>query len=177
MILLFSCPVVFNSLGLHGLQHARSLSLTISQSLPSSRPLHLRCHQASHPLTPSSAFALNLSHHQALFQLAVHIRSAKYWSFSFSISPSNEYSGLISLKIDYFDLVSQSLSGVRLFATPWTVARQLLRLWDFLAKNTGVLLPFPSPVHLPDPGIEPGSPTLQVQALYHLSHQGDPGGV
>ena len=34
----------------------------------------------------------------------VHIRWPKYWSFSFSISPSNEYSGLISLKIDWFDL-------------------------------------------------------------------------
>ena len=36
--------------------------------------------------------------------LAVHIRWPKYWSFSFSISPSNEYSGLISFRIDWFDL-------------------------------------------------------------------------
>ena len=36
----------------------------------------------------------------------VHIRLPKYWSFSFSISPSNEYSGLISLKIDWFDLLA-----------------------------------------------------------------------
>ena len=35
---------------------------------------------------------------------AVRIRCAKYWSFSFSITPSNEYSGLISLRIDWFDL-------------------------------------------------------------------------
>ena len=34
------------------------------------------------------------------------IRWLKYWSFSFSISPSNEYSGLISLRIDWFDLLS-----------------------------------------------------------------------
>ena len=37
-------------------------------------------------------------------ELALHIRWPKYWSFSFSISPSNEYSGLISFKIDWFDL-------------------------------------------------------------------------
>ena len=36
----------------------------------------------------------------------LHIRCPKYWSFSFSISPSNEYSGLISLKIDWFDLLA-----------------------------------------------------------------------
>ena len=38
-------------------------------------------------------------------QSSVHIRWPKYWSFSFSISPSSEYSGLISLKIDWFDLL------------------------------------------------------------------------
>ena len=37
-------------------------------------------------------------------ELALHVREPKYWSFSFSISPSNEYSGLISFKIDWFDL-------------------------------------------------------------------------
>ena len=36
----------------------------------------------------------------------LHIRWPKYWSFSFSISPSNKYSGLISLKIDSFDLLA-----------------------------------------------------------------------
>ena len=39
--------------------------------------------------------------------LAFHIRWPKYWSFSFSISPSSEYSGLISFSIDWFDLVVQ----------------------------------------------------------------------
>ena len=37
--------------------------------------------------------------------LALHIRWPKFWNFSFSISPSNEYSGLISFRIDYFDLL------------------------------------------------------------------------
>ena len=36
---------------------------------------------------------------------ALHIRWPKYWSFSFSISPSNEYSGLVSFRIDWFDLL------------------------------------------------------------------------
>ena len=38
--------------------------------------------------------------------LAFHIRWPKYWNFSFSISASNEYSGLISFKIDWFDLLA-----------------------------------------------------------------------
>ena len=37
---------------------------------------------------------------------ALHVRWLKYWSFSFSISPSNEYSGLISFRIDWFDLLA-----------------------------------------------------------------------
>ena len=37
---------------------------------------------------------------------ALHIRWPKYWSFSFSIGPSNEYSGLISFRIDWFDLLA-----------------------------------------------------------------------
>ena len=40
-------------------------------------------------------------------ELALHIRWPKYWSFSFSIDPSNEYSGLISLRIDWFGLTVQ----------------------------------------------------------------------
>ena len=52
--------------------------------------------QPSHPLTSSFPSALNLSQHQGLFQW---VSWPKYWSFSFSISPSSEYSGLISLKI------------------------------------------------------------------------------
>ena len=39
-------------------------------------------------------------------ELTPHIRWPKYWSFSFSISPSNDYSGLISLRIDWFDLLA-----------------------------------------------------------------------
>ena len=63
--------------------------------------------QPSHPLSPCSTPALNLSHHQGFSnELALHIRWAKYWSFSFSITPSNEYSGLISFRIDWLDLLA-----------------------------------------------------------------------
>ena len=61
--------------------------------------------QPSHPLLPASSPALNLSQHQVFSnELALRIRWPKYWSFSSSISPSKEYSGLISFRIDWFDL-------------------------------------------------------------------------
>ena len=61
--------------------------------------------QPAYSLSPSSPFAFNFSQHQGLSnELALHIRWPKYWSFSFIISPSNEYSGLISFRIDWFDL-------------------------------------------------------------------------
>ena len=60
--------------------------------------------QQSHPLLSPTPPALNLSQYQSLSnELAHHIGWPKYWSFSFSISPSNEYSGLISFRIDWFD--------------------------------------------------------------------------
>ena len=62
--------------------------------------------QPSHPLSSSFPPALNLSQHQGFSsELALCIRWPKDWSFSFSISPSNEYSGLISFRIDWFDLL------------------------------------------------------------------------
>ena len=59
--------------------------------------------QPSHPLLSPSPPAFYLSQHQGLFQW-VGIKWPMYWSFSFSISPSNKYSGLISFRIDWFDL-------------------------------------------------------------------------
>ena len=63
--------------------------------------------QPSHPLSSPSPPAFNLSHHQGLSSESVlHIRWPQYWSFSFSISPSNEYSGLISFRMDWLDLLA-----------------------------------------------------------------------
>ena len=63
--------------------------------------------QPSHPLSLPFPLACNVSQHQGLFQgvNSSHQVAAKYWSFSFSISPSYEYSGLISFSIDWFDLL------------------------------------------------------------------------
>ena len=52
--------------------------------------------QPSHPLSPPAPFVLNISQHQGLFQwVSSSLRRSKYRSFSFSTSPSNEYSGLL----------------------------------------------------------------------------------
>ena len=59
----------------------------------------------------------------------------------------------------------KSLSHVRLFATPWTVALQAPPSMGFSRQEYWSGLPFPSPGDLPDPGIEPRSPTLQADAL------------
>ena len=59
----------------------------------------------------------------------------------------------------------KSLSRVRLFATPWTVAYQAPPSMGFSRQEFWSGLPFPSPGYLPNPGIEPGSPSLQADAL------------
>ena len=59
----------------------------------------------------------------------------------------------------------KSLSCVQLFATPWTVAYQASPSVGFSRQEYWSGLPFPSPGDLPDPGIEPRSPTLEADAL------------
>ena len=94
-----------NSLQPHGLQHTRLPCPSLSpRACSNSCPLSLWCHpNISSSVIPSPS-ALNLSQHQCLFQwVTLCLRWPKYWSFSFSISPSNDYSGLISFTIDWFD--------------------------------------------------------------------------
>ena len=63
--------------------------------------------QPSHPLSSPSPPALNLSQHQGLFQWVSSLHQwPKYWSFSFNISPYNEYPGLISFRMDCLDLLA-----------------------------------------------------------------------
>ena len=62
------------------------------------------------------------------------------------------------------------LSRVRLFATPWTVARQAPLSMGFSRQEYWSGLPFPSPGDLPDPGMEPGSPALEADALTSEPH-------
>ena len=60
--------------------------------------------QSFYPLWSPFPPIFNLSQHQGLFQwVSFRIKWPKYWYFSFSISPSNEYSGLISFRIDWLD--------------------------------------------------------------------------
>ena len=91
----FSCSVMSNSLPPHGLQHARPpcpsnswslLKLISIESVIPSNHLML-CYPL---LLPPTIF--------------LRIRWPKYWSFCFNISPSNEYSGLISFRMDWLDL-------------------------------------------------------------------------
>ena len=85
--------------------------LPVHHQLPKFTQIHVHwvgdAIQPSHPLSSPSPPALNLSQHQGLFQgVSFHIRWLKYWSFSFSISPSNEHSGLISFRMDLLDLLA-----------------------------------------------------------------------
>ena len=104
----FSLSVVSDSLQPRESQHARPPCITNSQSLlrltsiesvmPSNH-LILCCPL---PLPPSIFPSIRVFSNRSV----LCIRWPKYWSFSFSISPSNEYSGLISFKIDWFDLLA-----------------------------------------------------------------------
>ena len=61
--------------------------------------------QPSPPLLSPSPLTFNLSQHQGLLSV-LRIRWPKYWSFSFNISPSNEYSGPISFRMDWLELLA-----------------------------------------------------------------------
>ena len=164
-------------------------------------------------------------------ELVLHIRGLTYWSFSFSISLSNEYSGLVSCRIDWLDLFAlqgilknllqhhsskasvlwcsaffivqlshlSMTTGKTIALTRWTfvgkvmflllnmlsrlviaflprskhllisflltVAYQALLSMGFSRQEYWSGLPFPSPGDLPNPGIKPRSPALQVDAL------------
>ena len=108
-IIQFGHSVVSDSLRPHGLQHTRP-------PCPSLTPEFAQTHvhwvgdaiQPSHPLSCPSP-ASNPSQHQGLFQWVSSSHGAgvaKYWSFSFSISPSNEHQGLISFGMDWLDLLA-----------------------------------------------------------------------
>ena len=99
--LLFNCSVVSNSLWPHGLLHAR---LPCSASSPrvcsDSCPLSWGCH----PTVSSSVVPFFSCLQSFPASGSFRIKWSKYWSFS--ISTSNEYSGLISFRMDWFDLLA-----------------------------------------------------------------------
>ena len=95
-----------------------TLGFPVHQQCPEPVQTHVRCIgdaiQPSHPLSSPSPPAFNLSSIRVFSSESVlHIRRPNYWSFSFSISPSNEYSGLISFRMDWLELLqSKGLSRV-----------------------------------------------------------------
>ena len=100
-----SCPTLWDPLD------CSMPGLSIHHQLPEFTQTHVHwvsdAIQPSHPLSSPSPPTFNLPQHQGLFNESVLcIRWPKYWSFSFSISPSNEYSGLISFRVDWLDLLA-----------------------------------------------------------------------
>ena len=105
----FSHLIVSDSLWPCELQHTRlPCPITNSQSCSNSCPSSQWCHPTissilCHPfLLPSIFPSIRFSSNKSVLL----IRWPRYWSFSFSTSPSNEYSGLISFRIDWFDLLA-----------------------------------------------------------------------
>ena len=101
------CPTLFvtpwtaahqASLSITNLRRTNLLELMPIESVMPSNHLIL-----CHPLLPPSIFpSIRIFSNESV----LHIRWPKYWSFIFSISPSNEYSGLISFRMDWLDLVA-----------------------------------------------------------------------
>ena len=88
-----------------------TLGLPVHHQIPESTQTHVHrigdAIQPYHPLSPPSPPAFNLPKRQGLYKESAHcIRWPKVWSFSFNISPSNEYSGLTSFRIDWFGLLA-----------------------------------------------------------------------
>ena len=113
-LLLFSHQVMFDSLWPHRLQHARPPCLPLSPGVCSSScPLNWWCYPIISSFLPSSPSAQSYQH-QSLFQwVSSSYQVAKVLELSFSISPSNEYSGWFPLRLtSWISLQSKGLSGV-----------------------------------------------------------------
>ena len=105
----FSHSVMSDSLRPHEAQHARPPCPSPSPGVHSnSRPLSRWCHPAiSSSVIPFSSCPQSLSNIRVFSSKStLRMRWPKYWSFSSSISPANEYSGLISCRMDWLDLLA-----------------------------------------------------------------------
>ena len=106
MLLLFSHTVISDSLesvdcstpGFHVLHHLLVQVMSIESVMPSNHLII--CHP--HLLLPSIFPSIRVFSNES----DLWIKWQKFWSFSFNVSPSNEYSGLISFRIDWFDLLA-----------------------------------------------------------------------
>ena len=106
-LLVFHCSIMSDSVTPWTAARQASLSFTISWSLLKSMSIEsvmpsnhliLRCLLLLPSVFPSIRVLSN--------ELALHVRWPEHWSSSFSISPSSEYSGLISLRIDWYDILA-----------------------------------------------------------------------
>ena len=117
----YCCSVTQSCLTLCDPMDCRTPGLSVHHQLPELAQTHIHLVDDAiqhlilcHPLLllPSVFPSIRVFSNESV----LHIRWPKYWSFSFSISPSNEYSGLISFRIDWLDLLavqgSKGLSGV-----------------------------------------------------------------
>ena len=142
-----------NSLWSHGQQHTRLPSPSLPPGVCSdSWPLGWWCY-----LTISSS-AAPLMLLPSIFpsirvfsnELALHIRWPKYWSFSFSIRPSSEYSGLISFRIGWLNLLAVQGTLKSLLqhhslkvSNPWHSAFFIVQLWSHKVSENLLQLKFP----------------------------------
>ena len=136
----FSSSVMSNSLQPHGLQHARPpcpsqlLEFTQTHAHWFGDPI-----QTSHPLLSPSPSAFNLSQSFRVFsnESVLCIRWPKYWSFSFSISSSNEYSGLISFRNDWLDLLVV-LGTLKSLLQHYSSKHEFFGTWLSLQSNSHI---------------------------------------
>ena len=121
--------------------HQTSLSFTISWS--SLKPMSIESMMPSNHLT----LCCPLLHLSSIFpsirvfsnESSLHIRWPKYWSFSFSISLSNEYSGLISFRISFrFDLLAVKGTLVRVFSSTTVWMHQVFSAQSSLWPNSQI---------------------------------------
>ena len=132
-LLLFSCQVLSDSVQPHGVQHNKLPCTSLSpKSCSNSCPLSRWCMPSIHLILCCPLLLPSILPSIRVFssEWALCSRWPKYQSFSFSISPSNEYSGLISFRIDWFDLCcpvgSQISSLAPLFESINSLALSLL---------------------------------------------------
>ena len=159
--LLFSHSVMPSSLQPHGLQHTRFPCPSPSPGgCSNSCPFSWWCHPTiSSSVVPFSCLWSCPASGSFLMSHCLHIRWPKYWSFSFSISPSNEYSGLIFFRIDWFHLLADQgtlkslqnqsskaailqcsvFSMVQLSHTDMTTEKEYLTLWIIVGKVISLL--------------------------------------
>ena len=114
----FSCSVISDSLWPHGPQNARPPCPSPTPGVYlNSCPLSWWCHPTiSSSVVPFSSCPQSFPASGSFPMSELRMRWPKYWSFSFNISPSNEHPGLISFRMDCFDLLAVQRTLKRVFS-------------------------------------------------------------